>query len=154
VSQKSKKNRVLAQKSGSWPVTYRWVAMGTLMAYSAFGGTKIALAGPRAMPGNTKSSEGEGQSQALVVRRFDIPAGTMDVVLVEFEKVTSIHVTVSEEGIRTLHSSGVTGIYTPEKALVQLLDDSGVTYRFTSINTVVLRLESVSSSVEVTAEEL
>ena len=149
-----KAKRVVSQKSGAWPVTYRWVAMGTLMAYSAFGGTKVVLAGARALPSGSEPADGEGQSQALVVRRFDIPAGTMDVVLVEFEKVTAIHVAVSEEGIRTLQSPGVKGLYTPEKALVQLLGESGVTYRFTSINTVVLRLAGVNSSVEVTAEEL
>ena len=154
MSRKEKKIRVAKQRAGSWPVTYRLVAMGTLVAYSALGATKIALAGPRAAARSSEPADGEGQSQALVVRRFDIPAGTMAVVLVEFEKVTSIHVTVSEEGIRALQSPGVTGLYTPEKALVQLLAESGVTYRFTSINTVVLRLQSVSSSVEVTAEEL
>jgi len=59
VSRKEKKIRVAKQRAGSWPVTYRLVAMGTLVAYSALGATKIALAGPRAAARSSEPADGE-----------------------------------------------------------------------------------------------
>ena len=44
------------------------------------------------------------------------------------------------------------GMYTDEQALVRLLDDSGVTYKFTASDAVMLRLAAASSSVNVTAD--
>jgi len=36
--------------ASKWPVTYRFVAMGTLMAYSAFGASKVTLAPNEPVP--------------------------------------------------------------------------------------------------------
>jgi len=57
---------------------------------------------------------------------------------------------VSSEGIRTLASPGVSGVYTADKALQKLLTDTGLTFHFTSSNAVSVDLKSVATSVEVT----
>jgi len=137
--------------SSNWPVTYRLVAMGTLVAYTAFGATKITLAQ------SPQDSEATTQSQTsgsnAPVRPFDIPAGSLDSAISAYESATHIRVTFSDEGMRTLASPGVRGLYTDEQALIRLLDDSGVAYRFTADKSVTLRLAAASTSVNVTADE-
>ena len=66
-----------------------------------------------------------------------------------FEQVTGIKATVSKEGIRSVSSPGVTGLYTPEQALQKLLAETGLTYRFTAANAVALDLKTVDASVDV-----
>ncbi len=86
---------------------------------------------------------------AQPVRRFEIAAGPLDAALATFEQVTGITAAVSQEGIRSVSSPGVTGLYTPEQALQKLLADTGLTYRFTSANAVALDLKTVDASVDV-----
>jgi len=159
------------KSSVNWPITYRYVAMGTLVAYTAFGATKVALGrlphgasiGGRARANaNSDSTSGpktgeqpKGTAAAdRSARHFDIPAGSLDSALAAFESVTQVHVIFSEEGIRSLSSDGVRGLYTSEQALVRLLEGSGVSYRFTAPGEVTLKLSANSTSVEVTADTL
>jgi len=147
---KIKKRRMKQKTTGDWPLAYRWAAMGTLVAYSAVGTKTVARAQDvtRTGPGNGSISQTQGSQP---VRRFDIPAGSLDSVLADFRRITGVAVTVSKEGIRSLSSPGVTGLYTPEQALQKLLADTGLAYRFTAADAVSLDLQSVSQSVEVTA---
>jgi catecholate siderophore receptor len=137
--------------SSNWPVTYRLFAMGTLVAYTAFGATKITLAQSSHDPEATTQSQTSGSNAP--VRPFDIPAGSLDSAISAYESATHIHVTFSDEGLRTLASPGVRGLYTDEQALIRLLDDSGVTYRFTADKSVTLRFAAASTSVNVTADQ-
>jgi catecholate siderophore receptor len=135
----------------SWPVAYRWAAMGTLVVYSAVGSKtfNVARAQDLQRPGRANGSISQTQD-SQPVRRFDIPAGSLDSVLAAFEQLTGVSVSVSQEGIRTLSSPGVAGVYTAEQALQKLLSDTGLTYRYTSASAVSLELKSVASSVDVT----
>jgi catecholate siderophore receptor len=133
-----------------WPAAYRWAAIGTLAAYSAVGSKfNVARAQDVTRPGSAKGSVSQAQA-SQPVRRFDIPAGTLDSVLAAFEQATGISVTISNQGIRSVSSPGVTGLYTPEQALQKLLADTGLTFRFTAADAVSLELKSVSQSVDVT----
>ena len=137
-----------ARGAGNWPVAYRWVAMGTLVAYSAVGSRTVALA--QTPPQNNRA--GSPQSPGAQPRwRFEIAAGPLDAVLSAFGQVTGLTVSFSKEGIRALPSPGVSGFYTADRALQKMLADTGVTYRFTSPSSVVLDLQSVANSVEVSA---
>jgi len=56
-------------------MTHRWAALGTLLAYSTLGITKVAIAAPSA---KAKGKDGTPLGpQALVVRRFEITSGTL-----------------------------------------------------------------------------
>src|SRR5215813_6883667 len=123
--------------------------MGTLVAYSALGATKISLAIP---PEHRRGPDKKTGKQTLVVRRFDIAAGTLDETLAAFTKITAIQISFSEDGIRSLQSAGVNGLYIPEQALQILLSGTGATYRFASADEVSIQLKSVATSVEVKAE--
>src|ERR1700743_1232183 len=124
-------------KTSKWTVTYRFVAMGTLMAYTAFGASRVTLA---QSPKNSSSDQTQTSGATTPTRRFEIQAGSLDSAISAFETVTHIHVSFVDDGIRSLASPGVPGVYTDEQALVRLLDDSGVSYRFTAPDAVMLRL--------------
>jgi catecholate siderophore receptor len=150
VRRKERRTENSTKGRNNWPVTYRWMAMGTLMAYSALGATKVAVGCP--VGELSLADEGSSGPQALVVRRFTIDAAPLEEALATFARVTGISVKFSEDGIRQLPSKGATGLYTPEQALKILLADSGASYRFSSADTVTIQLAAVASSVEVSAD--
>jgi catecholate siderophore receptor len=138
-------------KACAWPVAYRWAAMGTLVAYSAIGTKTINIARAQDIPSPHSTNRPAYQTQgSQPVRRFDIPAGSLDTVLADFEQVSNLTVVVSKKGIGSLASPGVSGVYTPEQALEKLLAGTGLTYRFESARTASLDLKDVATSVEVT----
>jgi catecholate siderophore receptor len=138
------------KEADRWPVTYRWAAMGTLLAYSAIGVSKVAIGSPL---GEHKEKDGAPTGpQALVVRRFEITAGNLSDALAAFEQVSGISVKFADDQLRTLPSRGVTGLYTPDQALKILLADSGASFRFVSADAVVIQLAQVATSVEVSAD--
>ena len=123
--------------------------MGTLVAYTALGASKVTLA----VPAHESSGPDKGtDTQALVVRRFDIPAGSLGEIVSAFERVTGIRVTLADPAMKDLPAGGLTGLYTPEQALSAMLRDSGLVYRFVSANEVRIQAENVATSVEVIAE--
>jgi catecholate siderophore receptor len=146
-----KKKLVRKNSASNWPVTYRWAAMGTLVAYTALGATKIAL-GRQQHAGTDDTGQYHTASSPIPVRPFDIPAGTIDSAMAAFEVVSHISITFTDEGIRSLASPGLHGLFTDEQALARLLRDSGVTYRFTGHNAVTLKLAGTATSVEVSAD--
>jgi catecholate siderophore receptor len=75
----------------------------------------------------------------------------LSAVLPAFEKASGLRAQPSQEGILSLSSAGVSGLCTVEQALKKLLAGTGVTYRFTGSDTVTLEIESVATSVDVTA---
>lgn len=83
--------------------------------------------------------------------RFDIPPGTLSAVIVAFETDTGIKVTASIDSILTIHSPGVSGLHSGEQALRQVLDGTGVIYRFTAPNAVTLHLAALEEFVQVSA---
>jgi catecholate siderophore receptor len=133
-----------------WPVTYRWAAMGTLLAYSALGVTKVATAAPWAQ---AKGKDGTSLGpQALVTRRFEIASGSLGDTMDAFAKVCGISMKFADDELRTLPSKGVMGLYTPDQALKLLVADSGASYRFVAADAVSIQLAQVATSVEVSTD--
>jgi catecholate siderophore receptor len=90
-----------------------------------------------------------GAVQGQQTQRFDIPPGPLETALATFQKLTELQVLVPNEKLRTIPSPGVSGVYTAERALAQILSGTGVTYRFSGPKIVTLGLEGVAASVEV-----
>ncbi len=140
---------------GAWPVTYKWLAVGTLVAYTAIGSQQIALATPQqkqdtswpSQPAPTRRS-----AQKVTPRtKFEIPAETLGEALDTFHTVTGVDVEIAKPGIRDVESPGVSGVYTNEEALKHLLAGTGVGYRFTGPYAITVDLVSVEQSVIVSA---
>jgi catecholate siderophore receptor len=100
------------------------------------------------------SSVSSGQSHGLIVRRFDIAPGSLDAVLTAFQKISGFTILVPDNAMKELSSPGVNGLYTSEGALQKLLAGTGIAYHFTSATTAVLKIEKVSTTVEVMAPAL
>ncbi len=86
------------------------------------------------------------------MRRFDIAAGTLGDAIHSFETSSGITVRLATPGLAQLSSPGVTGLITPEQALDGLLKKTGAKWRFTGTGEAVIELDTVTSSVDVTAE--
>ncbi len=137
----------------SWPVTYKWVAMGTLVAYTAIGGQKVVLAQASKNPAGTQNTSPQTQA-ALPTRRFDVPAGPLEEILPAFDSASGLHLIMPDSNVGKIQSPGVAGEYTTVQALGRLLEGTGVSYRFTGADLVQLNLSSVRQSVTVNAESL
>lgn len=122
--------------------------MGALVAYTVGNSRSVALAHTRDIPGRVMTSVTPGQSQAQQIR-FDISPGPLDVVLSVFQQVTGLQVTFTNKDIRNLQSPGVSGLYTSEQALQQLLTGTGVSYSFTASKSVTLEIQARPESVEI-----
>ncbi|MCI0659603.1 MAG: TonB-dependent siderophore receptor [Acidobacteria bacterium] len=126
-----------------------WAAIGALSALIAYAplpnrepGTVLA----RNSLGSITSVSWQAQSQP---GRFDIPPGTLDSVLIAFRNLTGIEVIVSDDKMRTLPSPGVSGVFTAEKALQQILAGTGINYKFSGPKIVTLAVPELAASVEV-----
>src|SRR5215471_1842660 len=130
-------------KQGSWPVAYRWMAMGTLAVYTACG-CKIVTAAPFSDPQGAAS-----QSPAPQLRRFDIPAGSLNAAMDAFHSATGLQVTFATDGLRALPSPGAAGMFTVDQALARVLEGTGTSYRYASPTALVIEVKSASTTVEV-----
>jgi catecholate siderophore receptor len=116
-------------------------AMGVLIAYCPSKSHHIVL-------GKTRLPEDAAvQVQPRIL--FDIPAGTLEAVLIGFQKVSGLQVVIPNEAMRALPSPGVKGRYSPEQALREILRDTGISYRFSDKQTVILEIHAKTESVEV-----
>jgi catecholate siderophore receptor len=126
-----------------------WMAVGTVAAYATFGSDavfKVYAQQDRPAP----AVSAPGQTLGLTVRHFDIPPGTLDAVLPVFEKTSLFHVTVPRDSMRAIWSPGVAGLYTPQAALQTLLTGTGIGFHLTGPDQVLLEIQGMATSVDVT----
>ena len=87
--------------------------------------------------------------QSSQVQRFDIAPGPLSEVLPRFARAAGLTFTLSTDSIGTITSPGVSGTFTIQDALRQLLKGTGVTFRFTAPTVVTFELRAVTESVDV-----
>lgn len=125
-------------------------AMGAMVvAYTVGDSRAVALARVRGDGGGAQQAAVTQRREQDSVRRFDIPPGALGDVLASFQKLTGVRVSFADDKIGTLPSPGVSGVFTVEQALRQLLAGTGVAHRFADAETVTLELRGVSETVEV-----
>lgn len=86
-------------------------------------------------------------------RRFNIAAGTLEEVITAFEKATGWRVIIPNAELRTIASPGVSGVFSDEEALRRILKETNITYNFTDLKTVTLKIKDVNATVEVVDRE-
>ena len=128
-----------------WSPAQRWLATGTLAFYTVAGSGRVALA--QQSGDITKASPGSAPN--LPVVRFDIPKGSLEDAVAAFINATGLHVEFSQDALATLATEGLSGLYTAQSGLKMLLTNTGLSYRFTSANTVVIEISKVTASIEV-----
>ncbi|QRM56981.1 TonB-dependent siderophore receptor [Sinorhizobium sp. BG8] len=70
--------------------------------------------------------------------QYTIPAGPLGAAITRFGDRSNLQVLYPADLVRGKQTAGLSGSYTPEAALAQLLANTGLTYRFTSANTVTI----------------
>ncbi|HKQ89071.1 MAG TPA: TonB-dependent siderophore receptor [Blastocatellia bacterium] len=122
-------------------------AMGALLTCAPVSAIAEAPTAARLAPRVLEAIYGGAQAQQS--QRFDMSPGALETVLATFQKQTDLQVLLPNEKLRALPSPGVSGVYTVDKALAQILAGTGVTYRFSGPKIVTLELEGVAASVEI-----
>jgi catecholate siderophore receptor len=115
--------------------------VGMLIAYCPNKSHKIVLGKARL------AEDTAAQTQQPII--FNIPAGTLESVLLAFQKISGLQIVIPNDGMRSVASPGVTGRYSPEQALRQILRETGISYRFSDKQTVILDIRANTESVEV-----
>jgi catecholate siderophore receptor len=128
---RKRKGRTTTLKPQS-PARPSWTFTGALLASAAFSGF---AAGPL-FAQETVSPPGRALPPS---RQFEIPAGPLRAALETFAQMTGLVVADPKALVGELASVGISGTFSDEAALRQLLAGTGVTYRFTSARA--LRLE-------------
>ncbi len=126
-----------------------WIAMWTLAAYAVMGGVRQALA---AEPGHKAGGDGVPPAATLPLKRFNIPAGPLEVAIAAYEKTTGLKVKVALPSgtLAGFSSQGISGLYRDEEALRLLLVGTGLNYRAEDATTMVVGVEA-RDSVSVTS---
>jgi catecholate siderophore receptor len=126
-----------------------WIAIGTMSALAACTGSGEAVALSHTQKPYARLAAIYSQAQPSA-RRFDIPPGPLDTVLVTFRNVTGWRVLMTNDEIANIPSPGVSGVYAVEQALKQLLAGTGVAYKITASETAALEVVGPTSSVTIT----
>jgi len=127
-----------------------WVtvsAMGALVAYGAFD-SKVVLANTTGVMGMAPTEIAPRREQGPT-RRFDIAKGALGDALEIFKSATGLEVVLKSDDIRSIETKGVSGDFTDEQALRELLRDTGITFKFTSANTISLEVVGPTSDITV-----
>ncbi len=132
----------------AWPVTYRWLAAGTLAMYTAIGVSTMNVAMAQTP---VAAQAATADSANIPPRRYDIPACSIGAALDAFQERSGVRVTLPLPGVRGLSSPGASGFYTPQQALEQLLKDTGIVFHFTGQKAVTVEPDKVLASVDVNA---
>jgi len=77
-------------------------------------------------------------SQKQSVKRYQIPAGTLESVLNQFAREAGILLSFDSTIVESRNSTGLKGDYTPRQGLEKLLMNTGILYRLTDEKSVVL----------------
>ena len=154
-----------------------WIAMGALVASTTFGArhthareldallrasderraTNVAR---RVQPNASASDDGrlqpsrhmDGATRDEPVRRFDIAADALDVVLAAFTKATGISVQLpAVAGVGSIYSPGVSGTFTIPQALDAILAGTSLSVRTIDADRATIEFRAASTSVDVTA---
>ena len=83
--------------------------------------------------------------------QYAIASGPLGDLLERFEQASGVTVTLAMESLAMIQSPGVSGFYTVEQALEQLVAGTSLSFRFTAPGVAVLDIAGQSESVEVTA---
>ena len=134
--------------------TARLFVLGAALAASAVASGTTATAHAFEPSTHARALDGEEGAQAQDGQpvRFAIPAGPLADVLGAFERQTQVKVVLANDGIATIQSPGVAGMFTVRQALGELLAGTSVAFTFTGRNAVSLELRAAGEFVAVSGE--
>ena len=128
-----------------------WAAMGAMGAFLTCGiaDSQQMIFYAQQSPDGSTVSQPVVQTQSSV-QRFDIGPGIFDEVIKKYQAATNIKITVTDDKILNISSPGVSGMFTKEQALKQMLTGTGISYKFNSAQTATLQVGGIDESIQVT----
>ena len=141
------KSKTCAKKRRRRGPKYWIVAIGTMGMLVAF----CPADSHRIVLGKAIHTE-DAASQVQPQITFNVPSGTLASVVLLFQKISGLQVIIPNEAMNSIPSPGVTGRYSPEQALREILRGTGISYRFSDKQTVILEIHAATESVEVRDE--
>lgn len=138
----------MAQHFGKWNFQARqqaetWLFGGTAMLCLALGVSPAALA-QQATPPMAQATQQPGSGSLQAARQFSIPAQPLADAITRFAEQSGLQVAYRTEALRGRHSSPVNGRMTPEQALQNLLQGSGIGFRQTGASSLALTSDNNS----------
>lgn len=125
-----------AGRTGDGTLLLKWLSAGAALVGLLAGGP--VEAGKGAGPAIPAPREPAQLAQAGDARRFDIPAQPLADALTMFGQQSGLQVTLDARIAAGLSAPAVSGTIPPEEALRRLLAGTGITWHFSSGNTVAL----------------
>ena len=108
-ARKQRQSIARVPQSAAAQPTSRWVAIGTMVASTAFTGLTPASASAR------EPVQGPSADQASAVYRFTVAPGPLVDVVAAFKRITGMTVTLTIDSIGSIQSPGVTGDCPPSR---------------------------------------
>lgn len=143
---KQRKNSRI-RKSRQWIIAV--TAAGVFFAFTVGNSRALNIGYAKNYPAETTRIFVRDENAAA--KQFQIPPGTLGEVLTAFEKMTGWRVEIPDN-IKDIASPGVSGNYTEEQALKQILQNTGVVYTIISPNNIQLKLQGPAETVDVADE--
>src|SRR5262245_1505595 len=125
-----------------------WIVAGAFFVSTALGRTEVQAAPPRI---TTTSAYVSPSAADQPVRQFAIPAGPMRSVIAAFELATGLKIEVASNAILEIDSPGVTGTFSEEAALTEMLSGTSLSFRFQAPRVVSIEFRAAGQSVDVEA---
>ena len=145
---KQQQRRSVAPVHPARPTT-PWIVAGAIVATAALGGSELRAQSARSNQAFDRSA-GAPAEQTQERRRFDIQSGPLSDVVAALERA-GLHVQVALDAIKSINSPGVAGLMTDEQALAQILQGTGLSFRFTGARAATIEVGGVSESLDVRA---
>lgn len=122
-------------------------AAGAIIAFTV--GTSRAMQVGYAGFGGSSYSNSAAASDTPI--DLNIPEGPLSEVLAAFQKKTGIEVKLASDAFAGITSPGVSGSYSADEALRQILKGTGLSYSFRGARSVIVQAEAESANVEIRA---
>lgn len=141
---RAKRKSKTARKPRYWILSVTTVGVLVAFTVGSSRAVEVTFAKHDKIAATRKFSDGENG----LTKQFQIPPGALGEVLAAFEKTTGWRVEIPDN-IRSISSPGVSGDYTEEQALKQILQNTGVVYTVISPKNILLKLQGPAETVEV-----
>ena len=133
--------------------TARLFVLGAAFMASTSATTLARQTHPATAPGVGRLQQPPASARASQTGRlqYAIPAGPLGDLVTQFQQTSGVRLTLAMPELAALQSSGVSGFYTVQEALEQLVMGTSLSVRLTAPDVALLDIQAQSESVEVTA---
>jgi catecholate siderophore receptor len=111
----------------------------------------VSMRSPLLTAGQAQQATSSATVPASPRAQYAIPAGPLGDLLDQFHQISGVSVSLAMEPLASLQSPGVSGVFTVEQALEQLLMGTALSFRFTAPGAVLIDIGGQAESVSVTA---